>query len=75
MHDGDMILAIILLGRFSSTDHLCRNTKGLAFGDDIGSGLGVAENFHAVAHVVDAKHFCAAGAADLLNCFKDRWDR
>ena len=75
VHDSHMILAVGLLCGFGASDDLCGNAKGFALGDDAGSGFRLAEDFHAVPHVIDAEHLFGAGAAGLLNRFEDRRDR
>ena len=75
VHDGHVVLTVGFLRGFGATDDLCRNTKRFALGDDAGCGFGLAVDFHAVPHVVDAEHFFGARAAGLLDRFEDRWDR
>ena len=75
VHDGDMILAVGLLGGFGAANDLRGYAEGFALCDDAGGGFRLAEDFHAVAHVIHAEHLFGAGATGLLNRFENRWDR
>ena len=72
--DGDVVLAVGLLRGFGAADDLRRDAEGFALGDDAGCGFWLAEDFHAVPHVVNAEHLFGAGAAGLLDRFEDRRD-
>ena len=72
--DGDVVLAVGFLGGFGATDDLRRNAEGFALGNDAGCGFWIAEDFHAVSHVIYAEHLFGAGAAGLLDRFEDRRD-
>ncbi len=69
--NGDVVLAVCALGGFGAADDLRRDAEGLALRDDGIGGFGLAEDFHPVAHVVDAEHFLVAGAAGLLDGLED----
>lgn len=65
--DGYVVLAVFAFGCFCSADDFCGYAKRFALGDDGIGRIGIAIDLHAVAHVVDAKHFFVAGAAGFLN--------
>ena len=70
-----MILLVFLLRSFRSANDLRGNVKGFAYGNDFGGSRGITENFHAMPHVVNAKHFLGAGATCFPDGFKNRRDR
>ena len=75
VHDGDVVLAVGFLGGFGAANDLRGDAKGFALGDDAGCGLRLAEDLHAVPHVIDAEHFFGAGTAGFLDRFENRRDR
>lgn len=73
--NGDVVLAVFALSSFGASNYLGWDTKGLALCNNTRGSFWLTVDVHAVAHVVDTKHFFIAGAAGFLNGLKNWRDR